>query len=59
MSAMAKTVGTPTAIGAQMIIDGKLTKKGLLEPIIPEIYEHALKELEEKSNIKFDIFKVD
>lgn len=31
-SAMSKTVGFPTAIATEMVIDGKLTEKGLLGP---------------------------
>jgi len=51
-TAMALTVGTPTAIAAQLILDGVITRKGLLEPTIKEIYEPVMKELE-SINIKF------
>lgn len=37
-SAMSKTVGTPTAIGAQLILDGKISERGVLIPIFKDIY---------------------
>ena len=45
-SAMALTVGTPTAIAAQLILDGVITKTGFLDPTISEIYQPVLKELQ-------------
>ena len=42
---MSTTVGTPTAIGAQLILDGKISKKGVLIPIYPEIYNPILEKL--------------
>lgn len=48
---MAKTVGSPTGIGAQLILDSKITQKGVCIPKHPEIFEPVLKELE-KLNIK-------
>lgn len=45
-SAMALTVGTPTAIGAQLILDGKISERGVIIPKYPDIYEPVLKELE-------------
>lgn len=43
---MAKTVGTPTAIGAQLLLDGKISEKGVIIPKYPDIYEPVLQELE-------------
>ncbi len=51
-SSMARTVGLPCAIGAKMVADGKITVKGVHIPILPEIYEPILNELESK-NIVF------
>ena len=31
-TAMAITVGTPTAIGAQLVLDGKISERGVLIP---------------------------
>lgn len=45
-TAMAKTVGLPLGIAAVMILEGKMNLPGLHIPIIPEIYEPVLKELE-------------
>ena len=45
-TAMAKTVGLPLGIAAKLILENKLTVTGLHIPIITEIYEPVLKELE-------------
>lgn len=45
-SAMARTVGLPAAIGARMILEGKITLTGVHIPVLPEIYEPVLEELE-------------
>jgi len=44
-TAMAKTVGLPTAIAATMILDGKITDTGVLIPVLPSVYEPILGEL--------------
>jgi saccharopine dehydrogenase (NADP+, L-glutamate forming) len=45
-TAMAKTVGLPLGIAARLILEKKIHLKGLHIPIIPEIYQPVLKELE-------------
>ncbi|MFT3981163.1 MAG: saccharopine dehydrogenase C-terminal domain-containing protein [Ferruginibacter sp.] len=45
-TAMAKTVGLPLGIAAKIILNGTLTLTGLHIPIIKEIYEPVLEELE-------------
>lgn len=45
-TAMAKTVGLPLAIAAKLILQNKIKLSGLHIPVIPEIYEPVLKELE-------------
>jgi saccharopine dehydrogenase-like NADP-dependent oxidoreductase len=52
-TAMAKTVGLPLGIVAKLILQGKLALTGLHIPVIPEIYEPVLKELE-KHDVKFN-----
>ncbi len=52
-TAMAKTVGLPLGIAAKLIMDGTITATGLHIPIVKEIYEPVLKELEQYS-IKFN-----
>jgi saccharopine dehydrogenase (NADP+, L-glutamate forming) len=47
-SAMATTVGVPCAITAQLILDGKITQKGVLAPMTPELCDPILKALEEQ-----------
>ena len=46
-TAMARTVGTPAAIGAHMILEGQIRLSGVQIPVVPEIYEPILGELEE------------
>jgi len=51
-TAMAKTVGLPLGIAAKLILENKIQLTGLHIPVIPEIYEPVLKELE-LNGIKF------
>jgi len=45
-TAMSKTVGLPIAIAAKMILNGSMKLTGVHLPVIPEIYNPILKELE-------------
>ena len=45
-TAMAKTVGLPLGIAAKLFLENKIKLTGLHIPVIPEIYEPVLKELE-------------
>jgi saccharopine dehydrogenase-like NADP-dependent oxidoreductase len=45
-SSMSRTVSLPVAIGARMILEGKLTLTGVHMPKLPEIYNPILDELE-------------
>lgn len=51
-TAMAKTVGLPLGIMAKLVLGDKIPLTGLHIPILPEIYNPVLKELEE-FDIKF------
>ncbi|MFB3057866.1 MAG: saccharopine dehydrogenase C-terminal domain-containing protein, partial [Ignavibacteriaceae bacterium] len=44
-SAMASAVSLPTAIAAKLILEGKITSKGVCIPSIKEIYEPILEEM--------------
>ena len=44
-TAMAKTVGLPLAIATHMILDGKIRERGVLLPLLKDIYEPVLTEL--------------
>jgi saccharopine dehydrogenase-like NADP-dependent oxidoreductase len=44
-TAMAKTVGLPLGIAAKLILEGRITLRGLHIPIVKEIYEPVLQEL--------------
>ncbi len=52
-TAMAKTVGLPLGIATKLILQDKIKLTGLHIPIVPEIYEPVLAELEEHG-IKFN-----
>ena len=45
-TAMARTVGTPAAVGARMILEGEIDLTGVHIPVVPQIYEPVLDELE-------------
>ena len=49
-TSIARTVALPAAIAAEMILKGEITVKGVFRPVIPEIYQPVLSELE-KLNI--------
>lgn len=57
-TAMAKTVGLPLGIIAKLILIGNIKSKGVLIPILPEIYLPVLKELSEKYQITFQEVKI-
>jgi saccharopine dehydrogenase-like NADP-dependent oxidoreductase len=46
-SSMSRTVGLPAAIASRMVLQGELTRKGVLVPMTPDIYEPVLAELEQ------------
>jgi saccharopine dehydrogenase-like NADP-dependent oxidoreductase len=52
-SSMSRTVALPVAIASKMILDGEINITGVHRPIIPEIYEPILRELE-SLDIKMD-----
>ncbi len=51
-SSMARTVGLPAAVAVRMVLHGEIDMTGVHIPVIPEIYEPVLAELE-NMNIKF------
>jgi saccharopine dehydrogenase-like NADP-dependent oxidoreductase len=44
-TAMARTVGLPAAIAARLILEERITCRGVAIPVLPEIYEPILAEL--------------
>ncbi len=52
-SSMSRTVSLPAAIGAHMILDGRITDRGVLIPVSPGIYEPVMRELEIGAGIAF------
>jgi saccharopine dehydrogenase-like protein len=44
-TAMAKTVGLPVAIAAKLFLQGKIDVKGVVIPVMEEIYQPVLEEL--------------
>lgn len=45
-TAMAKTVGLTTGIGAKLILTGAITRRGVVIPTVPDVYRPVLAELE-------------
>lgn len=45
-TSVARTVALPAAIGVEMILKGEIIVKGVFRPVIPEIYNPVLDELE-------------
>lgn len=46
-TAISRTVGLPAAIGAKLILQGKIQSRGVILPLKKEIYDPILNELEE------------
>lgn len=44
-SSMARTVGYPAAVGARLLLEGRVGRKGILIPVYPEIYGPILDEI--------------
>ncbi|XP_039751118.1 alpha-aminoadipic semialdehyde synthase, mitochondrial [Pararge aegeria] len=44
-SAMARTVGLPTAIAAKMVLDGEIQQRGVVLPFAPVVYKSLLSRL--------------
>lgn len=53
-TAMAKTVGLPVAIAAKMIMQKKITLKGVAIPTVREVYDPVMNELEKFHGMKFE-----
>ena len=51
-TSMAKTVGLPLAIATRMILENKITERGVLLPLSKDVYEPVLSELD-KNGISF------
>jgi saccharopine dehydrogenase-like NADP-dependent oxidoreductase len=45
-TSIARTTGLPPAIAARFILEGKIKAAGVITPVLPEIYEPVLAELE-------------
>jgi hypothetical protein len=45
-TAMSRTVALPAAIASHRILEGEIQLKGVQIPIVPELYEPILQELE-------------
>jgi len=52
-TAMARTVGLPIAMACKLVLNGKLSDRGVLLPLKPGIYDPVLDELE-KFGVVFD-----
>ncbi|OLY82823.1 Saccharopine dehydrogenase [NADP(+), L-glutamate-forming] [Smittium mucronatum] len=45
VTSMAKTVGVPCGIATQLVLDGKISRTGVLAPLTPDIYEPIMNTL--------------
>ncbi len=45
-TAIARTVALPAAMAVRMILEGKISLRGVFRPVVPEIYNPVLSELE-------------
>ena len=52
-SAMARTVGYPVAVAAEMILDGQVKQFGVQAPLTPDLYNPMLTKLEAVAGIRF------
>ena len=52
-TAMAKTVGLPLGVATKLILEDKIQSKGVLIPIIKELYDPILKELSDDFGFDF------
>jgi saccharopine dehydrogenase (NADP+, L-glutamate forming)/spermidine synthase len=52
-SSMSRTVGLPAAIGARLVLEGKIASPGVQVPVRPEIYGPILEELE-RLGVRFE-----
>jgi hypothetical protein len=43
---MARTVSLPVSIATRMILEGKITQRGVVAPVKPDVYNPILDELE-------------
>ena len=46
ISVMSKSVGVTAAMGVRLVLEGKISQRGILSPTTPEIYTPILKNLE-------------
>ena len=58
-SAMSKTVGTPAAIAADLIVSGKIADKGVLLPMKSNLYSPILAELEEQGIVMVESLMIE
>jgi saccharopine dehydrogenase-like NADP-dependent oxidoreductase len=56
-TAMSKTVGLPMAIAAKLLLQGKIKSRGVQMPVVPEIYDPVLAELEQNGISFFEEHK--
>ena len=45
-SIMSQTVGITAAIGARLVLEGKVPQRGVISPIYKELYQPIMKKLE-------------
>jgi saccharopine dehydrogenase (NADP+, L-glutamate forming) len=53
-TAMSKTVGLPLGIFVKLVLEGKISSRGVQIPVMKEVYEPVLKELENEFAVVFN-----
>lgn len=53
-TAMSKTVGLPLGIFVKLVLEGKISARGVQIPVMREVYEPVLRELEEDYSVVFN-----
>jgi saccharopine dehydrogenase (NADP+, L-glutamate forming) len=53
-TAMSKTVGLPLGIFVKLVLEGKISSRGVQIPVMKEVYEPVLNELEKEFSVVFN-----
>ena len=53
-TAMSKTVGLPLGIFVKLVLEGKISSRGVQIPVMKEVYEPVLRELENEFSVVFN-----
>jgi saccharopine dehydrogenase-like NADP-dependent oxidoreductase len=49
---MSKSVGVTAGIGARLVLEGKISRKGIVTPMFADVYDPILEILDKKAGFK-------